>query len=351
MRSELNVGLIGYGFAGRAFHAPVITSVSGLKLKKVVERRSERSKERYPWVEIVRDASDLYDDPNIDVIVVTTPSTDHYQFVHDALSAGKHVVVEKPFTTTVEEADELMELAKKKELVLSVFHNRRWDGDFQTIREIVRKELIGEVMECEIHWHGFNPKVSNNWRDKKGQGTGVLYDLGVHLLDQAVCLFGMPKTIFADIQIQREGGLSHDYFDVTLGYGSKLKVSLKSSRFVLNHGPRYILHGDKGSFVKYGLDPQEEALIEGKTPAASSGWGEEPQEMWGNLDTHIGDLHFTGALETIPGAYQDYYQNIYDHIKGLSDLEVKPEEARMNIRLIELALQSHKEGRMILVTR
>lgn len=316
-----------------------------------MERSSEQSKLRYPWVEIVRSAKELYDDPNIDLIVVTTPSTDHYAFVHDALSAGKHVVVEKPFTSTVEEADELIELANKKGLVLSVFHNRRWDGDFQTIREIVRKGLIGEVMECEIHWHGFNPKVSNNWRDKEGQGTGVLYDLGVHLLDQVVCLFGIPKTIFADIQIQREDGLSHDYFDVTLGYDSKLKVSVKSSRFVQNHGPRYILHGDKGSFIKYGLDPQEQALIEGGTPATFHAWGKEPKQLWGNIDTSIGDLRMTGTIETVPGAYQDYYQNVFDHINGLSDLEVKPEEARMNIRLIELALQSHKEGRILSVTR
>ena len=350
MSNQLKVGLIGYGFAGRAFHAPVITSVPGLKLEKVVERRSELSRERYPWVDIVRDAENLYDDPEIDLVVVTTPSTDHYRFVRDALNAGKHVVVEKPFTATVEEADELVNLARDKNKVLSVFHNRRWDGDFLTIQDILEKNLIGKVKECEIHWDGFNPIVSNNWRDQAGPGSGVLYDLGVHLLDQAVCFFGIPDTIFADIQIQRDGGLSHDYFDVTLGYESNLKVSLKSSRFVKTVGPRYILHGDKGSFIKYGIDPQEHALIEGQSPASSKDWGKESEKQWGKLDTSIGDLKITGTVETIPGAYQDYYQNIYDHIMGLADLEVKPEEARTNIRLIELALQSHKEGRILKVT-
>src|SRR5690625_4034674 len=321
-----------------------------MNLKTVVERRSEQSKKRYPWVNIVRDANDLYNDPDIDLVVVTTPSPDHYQFVHDALIAGKHVVVEKPFTPTVEEADKLIQLSKEKGKVLSVFHNRRWDGDFLTIQQILKQGLLGEVMEAEFHWNGFNPHVSNNWRDQEGQGTGVFYDLGVHLLDQAVCLFGMPETIFADIQIQRENGLSDDYFDVTLGYENNLKVTIKSSKFVKDHGPRYIMHGDQGSFIKYGLDPQEQELIDGKTPASSANWGKEQKEMWGTLTTSIGDLQITGKIETIPGAYQDFYQNISDHIQGVSDLAVKSEEARMNILLIELALKSHQEKRVITVT-
>jgi len=350
LSERIQVGLIGYGFAGRAFHAPVITSVPNMNLKTVVERRSEQSKKRYPWVNIVRDANDLYNDPDIDLVVVTTPSPDHYQFVHDALIAGKHVVVEKPFTPTVEEADKLIQLSKEKGKVLSVFHNRRWDGDFLTIQQILKQGLLGEVMEAEFHWNGFNPHVSNNWRDQEGQGTGVFYDLGVHLLDQAVCLFGMPETIFADIQIQRENGLSDDYFDVTLGYENNLKVTIKSSKFVKDHGPRYIMHGDQGSFIKYGLDPQEQELIDGKTPASSANWGKEQKEMWGTLTTSIGDLQITGKIETIPGAYQDFYQNISDHIQGVSDLAVKSEEARMNILLIELALKSHQEKRVITVT-
>ncbi|MBS4198460.1 oxidoreductase [Bacillus sp. FJAT-49732] len=348
MEKQLNVGLIGYGFAGRAFHAPVITSVPGLNLRKVVERRSDFSKKRYPWVEIVRSADDLYRDPEIDLVVVTTPSTNHVEFVRDALNADKHVVVEKPFTATAEEADELIELAKEKNKVLSVFHNRRWDGDFMTIREILQNGLIGEVKECEFHWDSFNPiAASTNWREKSGLGTGVLYDLGVHLIDQAVCLFGIPNMISADVHIQREGAAAHDYFDLTLFYDRHLKVSLKSSRMVRTRGPRYTLHGDKGSFIKYGLDPQEQALIDGHTPANSRDWGKEPEELWGSIDTTVGGLNVKGTIETIPGAYQDYYQNIYEHITGVSDLVVKPEEARMNIRLIELALESHKEGKVI----
>lgn len=232
-----------------------------------------------------------------------------------------------------------------------MFHNRRWDGDFQTIQEIINKKLIGEVKECEIHWHGFNPVVSNNWRDQEGPGTGVFYDLGVHMLDQALCLFGTPKTIYGDVQIQKKDGRSHDYFEVILGYDGGLKVSLKSSSCVREHGPRYIPHGDKGSFIKCDLDPQEQALIEGKSPSLIQNWGMEKEESWGRIHTTIGGLQVKGSVETKPGNYLGFYQNIADHIKGISDLEVKPEEARMNIRLIELALQSHKEGRMIEVTK
>ncbi|MCJ7842345.1 oxidoreductase [Lederbergia sp. NSJ-179] len=350
MNPELQVGLIGYGFAGRTFHAPVITSVPGMNLKKVVERRSERSKERYPWIEVVKSVDELYADPEIDLIIVTTPSTDHVPFVRDALNAGKHVVVEKPFTPTTNEADELIQLAKKKNKVLSVFHNRRWDGDFMTIQEILQKNLLGRIRECEFHWDRFNPIVSgNNWREQAGAGTGVFYDLGVHLLDQAVCLFGTPQTIAADVQIQREGAATHDYFAVTLRYHDKLKVTLKSSPFVRIESPRYILHGEKGSFIKYGVDPQEKALMDGQSPATTDQWGKEPEEQWGELHTSIGQIHIKGKVETLPGAYQHYYQNIYDHIMGISELEVKPEEARLNIHLIERALQSHQEGRVLLV--
>lgn len=350
MSKTLKVGLIGYGFAGSVFHAPVITSVPGLALTKVVERRSDKSKERYPWVEVVKSAEELYADETIDLVVVTTPSTDHYDFVKDALLAGKHVVVEKPFTPSSAEADELIALAKKQGKVLTVFHNRRFDGDFLTIRELLRQELLGDVMEAEFHWDGFAPVLkSTNWREGSEPGTGVWYDLGVHLLDQALRLFGVPATIAADIRKQR-GGEAHDYFDVTLGYGTGLKVRLKSSKFVRESFPRYALHGAKGSFVKYGIDPQEAALIAGAQPSAVRNWGKEPKELWGKINTSLGGLRAEGVIETIPGSYVDYYRNVMEHINGQAELEVKPEEARLAIQLIELALQSSKEGRALPVT-
>jgi scyllo-inositol 2-dehydrogenase (NADP+) len=347
VEKEVRVGLVGYGFAGKTFHAPVITSISHLKLAKVVERRTDLSKQRYPWVEVVKSVQELYEDESIDVVVITTPSTNHYDFVKAALLAGKHVVVEKPFTTTTAEADDLISIAKEQGKVLSVFHNRRWDGDFLTIKKLLDGNKLGKLVEAEFRWDRFNPKVNTErWRDKGTLGSGVFYDLGVHFLDQALCLFGMPKTITGDIRIQREGGLTDDYFDVALGYKDGLKVTVKASKVAREQGPRYVFHGTTGSFIKYGDDPQEEALMAGYTPK-SPNWGIEPKEFWGTLHTTKDDLTYRGQVQTIPGSYQSYYQNIYDHITGKAELAVKAEEARSAIRLIELGIQSSKEQRTI----
>ncbi|MCY9664304.1 oxidoreductase [Paenibacillus alginolyticus] len=349
MGNELRVGLIGYGYAGRTFHAPVISAVSDLKLAKVVQRRGASAKERYPWVEVVDHVQDLYRDDSIDLIVVTTPSTDHYEFVKDALQAGKNVIVEKPFTVTTDEADKLITLAKAKGKVLSVFHNRRWDGDFLTVREIVRQGILGRISEAEFCWDSYRPSVGANWRDSGAPGTGVFYDLGVHFLDQALSLFGMPATIQADVRTIRENAIADDYFNVVLGYEDGLSVRLKSSALVRERGPRYTLHGTNGSYVKYGIDPQEQALIHGETPLKPN-WGAEPEDMWGTLNTSIGGLHYIGRIRTIPGSYTSYFQNVYNAIIGQKELEVKPEQARMAIRLIELGIKSNNEKKTVEVT-
>lgn len=349
MGNVLRVGLIGYGYAGRTFHAPSITAVPNLHLAKVVQRSGTSSKERYPWVEVVSHVLDLYQDDSIDVIVVTTPSSDHYEFVRDALLAGKHVIVEKPFTVTADEADRLIALAREQGKVLSVFHNRRWDGDFLTIRQIVAQGLLGRISEAEFSWDSYRPKVGKNWRDSNAPGAGVFYDLGVHLIDQALTLFGMPATINAEIRAIRDHAVAHDYFHVILGYQDGLRIRLKSSPFVREHGPRYALHGTLGSFVKYGIDPQERALINGGTPLMPD-WGAEPESSWGTLNTSMGGLHFTGRIRTIPGSYAAYFQNVHDAITGKTELEVKPEQARMAIRLIELGMKSSNEKKTIEVT-
>ncbi|MFC4778935.1 oxidoreductase [Paenibacillus sp. GCM10023252] len=344
---NLRAGMIGYGFAGSTFHAPVLTAVPGIELVKVVERSTSRSKERYPHIEVVSDVQSLYRDDSLGLIIVTTPSTDHYTFIRDALLSGKHVVVEKPFTVTSAEADELIELASSLGLMLSVYHNRRWDGDYLTIQELLKEGLLGEVVEAEFHWDYFSPHArQGNWREQALPGAGILYDLGVHFLDQAMGLFGKPEAIEADVRIQREGGQAHDYFDLTLRYKGQLKVVMKSSKQVREPYPRYVLHGTRGSFVKYGLDPQEDALKSGHTPS-TPGYGIEREEAWGKLHTHIGELRVEGRVATLPGSYAAYYQNIYEHIRNGAELAVKPQQARMTIRLVELALQSAAERRMI----
>ncbi|MBP3964703.1 oxidoreductase [Paenibacillus lignilyticus] len=347
MSEKIRVGLIGYGFAGRIFHAPFVDAVDGLELAAVVERRTAHSKDKYPGVNVVNDVRHLYEDPSIDLIIVTTPSTDHYAFVKDALLAGKHVVVEKPFTPTSAEADELIALAKEQGKVLSVYHNRRYDGDYLTVKELLRQGMIGEVRDCTFSWDGFDPVMrSTNWREGAQPGTGVFYDLGVHLFDQALTLFGIPDAVNGDVRVQREGAEAHDFFDVTLFYGNQMKVRVKSSKFVREASPRYVLHGTEGSFVKYGTDPQEAALIGGAMPG-DRGFGIEPRENWGKLNSSIGSMHFEGVVETFHSSYKGYYDNIYKHITGQAELNVKPEEARNAIRLIELALQSSEEGRTL----
>ncbi|MFC3801989.1 oxidoreductase [Cohnella sp. GCM10012308] len=348
-RSEIGVGLIGYGYAGRTFHAPVVASVPGLALRAVVERTGERSRERYPWIRVAKEAADLYDDPTIDLIVIATPSTDHVRFAREALSAGKHVV-EKPITPTASEADALIALAKAQDRMLSVFHNRRWDGDFLTIRSLLGQGLLGRPIACELRWDGYDPVfVPGNWREGGGPGTGVFYDLGVHLLDQALCLFGMPEAIRGEVRALREGAAAPDSFEVELSYPDGLRVLLGSSRYAREPRPRYAMYGTAGSYVKYGTDPQEAALIGGASPGASD-WGREPSAHWGRLNAHVGSLRVEGLVETLPGAYQDYYRNIYEHLTTGADLAVKAEQACDAIRLIELALRSSEERRTIRIS-
>lgn len=342
MVDEISVGLIGYGMAARVFHAPVMQSVPRLKLKKVVERHGDEACARHPTVEVVRDAAALFQDAEIALIVIATPNISHFDLARQSLLAGKHVVVEKPFTTTSEQAERLIDLSRRQNRLLSVHQNRRWDGDFQTVKKILGGQLLGRLVEYESHYDRFRdyqrPKA---WREEAGEGSGILFDLGPHLIDQAQVLFGLPQRITADIRIQREFATAVDNFELILHYDN-LKVTLKAGMLVREQSPRFILHGTKGSFIKYGFDPQEESLKRGGTPRAPN-WGEEPRELWGTLRTQLGGLHLEGQVQTIAGCYQAYYQNIVDAIEGREELAVKPEEARNTIRIIEAALQSSEQ--------
>jgi len=345
--TKIQVGLIGYGIAGQVFHAPMINAVSDLKLTKVVERHSERSRDRYPWVEVVKDAEALFSDAAIDLVVIATPNTSHFELAQQALSAGKHVVIDKPFTTTSNQAQQLINLAQQHNRILSVHHNRRWDGDFQTVKQLLEQGYLGRLVEYEAHYDRFrNTLKPGAWRETSNLGSGLLFDLGSHLIDQAQVLFGLPQTITADIRSQRDGARADDYFEIGLDYAG-LKVILRAGMLVRELGPHFILHGTEGSFVKYGMDTQEAALRQGLTPSDQPNWGAEPQTQWGTLNTQIGGLHFYGQLETLHGCYQAFYQNVAQAIDQGVALEVQPEQARNTIRIIELALESHREKRTV----
>lgn len=293
------------------------------------------------------EAATLFEDQAIELVVVATPNNSHFELARQALLAGKHVVVDKPFTLTSEQAQELIDLARQRNKVVSVFQNRRWDGDFQTVRQLVKQEYLGRLVEYESHFDRFRNTFSPEraWREEVGPGSGVLFDLGSHLIDQAQVLFGLPRMLTADIRSQREAGKADDQFELILHY-DHLKATLKAGLLVRQPGPRFALHGTEGSFVKYGVDPQEEALKRGRSPREPE-WGMEPEAQWGILNTQIGGLHFQGKIETSQGCYSAYYENVYQAIRGEAELMVKPEEARNTIRLIELAVQSNAEQRTV----
>ena len=342
----IRVGLASYGMSGLVFHAPLLAAHPGFQITKVLERSSEKSKLRYPEVEVVKDFDHLLQDDTIELIVVNTPNALHLEMGRKALEAGKHVVLEKPFTVTAQEAQELITLAKTQNRVLTVFQNRRWDGDFRTIQQVVQQQLLGKLVYYEAHYDRFRNYVeANTWKEETGPGSGILYNLGSHMIDQTLVLFGQPQAITANVGTQRPSGKIDDYYDIILHYPD-LTAVLKSSYLVREAGPRYILHGTEGSFLKHGIDPQEEALKVGQVPGGP-GWGHEQKADWGILNTQLNGLHFNGTLETLPGSYPSFYQNVYEAIREGRDLQVKPEEAALGIYLIELARQSSQEKRTI----
>jgi predicted dehydrogenase len=347
---QINVGLIGFGMAGRLFHGPTITSAKGLKLYKVRETKSPNIaiiRERYPDTIIVNDTNEILNDPSIELVVVATPNVTHYDVATKVLMAGKHVIVDKPFTVTSQEATQLIELAKNKNKLLTVYQNRRWDSDFQTVKKVIDSNLLGNLVEYEAHYDRFRNTIRpDTWKEDGVLGTGLVYDLGSHLIDQALVLFDLPKTITADLRTQRQNATIIDNFEMILDYG-KLKVTLKGGMLIKEQLPHFILLGNNGAFIKYGMDVQEEALIAGLAPNKSLNWGEEPESLWGTINTEFNGIEFRGKVKSEKGNYVGFYENVYKTILGEEELAVKSEQARNTIRVIELAMQSNQEKRTI----
>lgn len=344
--TPIHTALLSFGMSGEVFHGPLLTAHGGFNLTHVVERTHTKATNRYPSVTVVRAVEEIWKNDSIELVVVNTPNETHYRYTEEALNAGKHVIVEKPFTVTAPEADKLIALARKKNKILTVFQNRRWDGDFLTVKKVVENNLLGKLVEAEVHYDRYRDYIeANTWKEEAKPGTGILYNLGSHMLDQVMMLFGMPKEVDARIGIQRPHGKVDDFYDIRLTYDA-LHVIVKSSYLVREQGPRYILHGVGGSFVKHGLDPQEQALKEGKIPG-TAGWGQEPKDFWGRINTSVGTLHLEGNIETLPGNYPAFYQNVYEAIRENKDLAVKPEQSRDVIRLIEACVESNQQRRAI----
>ncbi len=350
MSQILKVGLIGYGMAGQVFHAPIITNLPGLQLTKIRETKPgniQMAQVRYPDTEIVANSEAILSDENIDVVVIATPNNSHYSLAEAALLAGKHVVVDKPFTVTVAEADKLIALADRQNRLLTVHHNRRWDSNAQTLRKVITSQLLGRLVELEIHFDRYRPYLRPGaWREENTPGSGILYDLGAHLIDEAQCLFGLPEAITADERIQRTNGQTIDNFTLILDY-PQLKVTLKAGMLVRELGPTYVLHGEQGTFIKYGSDVQEVALKAGLHPGNTANWGKEPAANWGTINTEYQGQHLVGKIESEPGDYREFYANVYQAITAQAALAVTPEQARQTIQIIELARQSSAERRTV----
>lgn len=336
---KINTALLSYGMSGEVFHGPLLEAHSGFEIVRVWQRnKAKAARHGYP---LAGDMAAILNDPSVDLVVVNTPNDSHYTYALAALQAGKHVIVEKPFTVTVKEADELIDTAKNQERMLTVFQNRRWDADFRTVQKVIEKKLLGKLVECEIHYDRFRNYIeADTWKEETKPGTGLLYNLGSHLIDQALVLFGMPRFVDARIGTQRPGGKVDDFFDIRMEF-KDFFVILKSSYLVREQGPRFILHGTEGSFIKSGIDPQEQALKERKIPGTPN-WGAEPEAWWGKLNTTISGKQFEGPFESVPGNYLAFYDNVYSVIRKGQSLAVKPEEARNVIRLIEVCQESSR---------
>lgn len=340
MKKVIKTGIFSYGMSGMVFHAPLLHAHTNFEIKKILQRNSDSLKEKYPYVEVARNKKELLDDPEIELIIVNTPDDTHYGFARESLEANKNVVVEKPFTLTVDEGEKLINLAHKNKSMLSVFQNRRWDGDFLTVKKVIEQKLLGRLVEYESHFDRYRNYIKDNWKEDPDSKSGTLYNLGSHTIDQALVLFGMPKSVSADIRMLRAGARVDDSFDIRLEY-PEIKVTIRGGYLMREQGPRYILHGTEGSFLKSGMDPQEERLTQGHLPD-EPGWGTEPVNNWGILNTTINGLHFRGKIETLPGAYPDYYSNIYEVLVNGRELIVKPEESLNVIKIIQAAYDSSK---------
>ncbi len=338
----MKTGVVGYGVAAQFMHLPFLVTNPQFELTTILQRQGDSAGEKYPSVKIVRSLEEMLKDEALELIVITTPNDSHFDYAKQALEAGKHVVLEKPFTIHSDDARSLIAIAKEKNRVLSVYQNRRYVSDFLTIRKLLKENKLGEIVEFEAHYDRYRPEQKPNaWREENTPGSGILYDLGAHLIDQAFCIFGLPQYVTADIRIQRPHARTTDYFELWLDYGIS-KIILKAGMLVREPGPKYAIHGRLGSFLKSGEDPQEAYLRRGVLPTGPE-WGKEPVELYGFLHTESEGKEIKERVPSLPGNYGGFYDDLFQSIRYGKPLKVKPEHGYNVIRLIELATESSEK--------
>jgi predicted dehydrogenase len=344
---RLKVGLVGYGYAGKTFHAPLIAAIADLELAAVASSDEKKVHADWPDVAVHATPAELIARADLDLVVIATPNDTHHPLARAALLAGRHVVVDKPFTLTRAEGRELAELAQRQGRILSVFHNRRWDGDFLTLKRLVEAGVLGRVVEMNSRFDRYRPEVRQRWRESAVPGAGIWFDLGPHLVDQALQLFGPPLGITLALDATRDGAVADDWFHASLRY-DRLHVQLHAGMLVAASAPRLAVHGTRASFVKEGLDAQEDALKAGARPTwpAQAGWGRDPGRavlVTGAADGGVA----SAAVALEPGAHMAYFAAIAAAIRGAGPNPVPPAQALDVMALIELGFASAAQRREI----
>jgi predicted dehydrogenase len=342
----IRVGLVGFGLAGRVFHAPLISSVEGLELAAVVERHTDQAAERYPGITTCRTLEAMLEDASLDLLVVATPTGTHFEMARQILEAGRNVVVDKPMAVNSAEIARLMELASARGLLLAPFHNRRWDSDFRTVQKLLHEGSLGRLVHLESTFDRWNPGSTRRpWKDHPAQGGGILLDLGTHLADQALVLFGKPEAVSGEISRERDGQGSDDSFTLRLRYPA-FSVTLASNCLSALARPRFHLRGTKGNYWKWGLDPQESALNK-ITRICDPAWGQEPVANWGTLCVDVDGGMVTRPVAPVPGDYRLHYAGVRDALLGKAPAPVTALEAWRVARLLEWAVESSTHRREI----
>jgi scyllo-inositol 2-dehydrogenase (NADP+) len=343
----VRVALIGFGLAGQAFHAPVIRGVEGMELACILERHTDNAQKRYPEVRVARTLDEMLSDKSIGLCVVATPNDSHFSYTKACLEGGRDVVVDKPFTPTMKEAEQLVQLAAERGRLVTVYQDRRWDGAFLTVKKLVASGGLGAVAEYEARFDRFRLDAKPGaWREQADfPAAGVLWDLGPHLLDGALVLFGEPETVCATALCQRPTSTIDDAFDVIMQY-PRLRATLRARIIAYAPCHHLLLHGTQGSFIKYGMDPQEEILRNNPPDGLDWGadWGEDKEELWGTL-SRVNEP--PRKIKTERGDYRGFYANVRDAIENKAPLDVTPEQALRTMRVLLLAHKSSREGRAV----
>jgi scyllo-inositol 2-dehydrogenase (NADP+) len=339
--------VVGYGLSAKAFHLPFLRTNSAFAVAGIVQARGQAAREELPAVHHYRSLEEALAHTEAELVVVTTPNEFHAPMVRQALEAGRHVVVEKPFALEVAEAGELCQLAGERQRVLAVYHNRRWDADFLTLKKLLTEGRLGQPAHFVSRFDRFRPQIKRGWKEEPKPGTGIFYDLAPHLIDQALQLFGWPEELYAHIRMERREALTPDAFDLYLYY-PELTVHLAAGSLVSASWPRFSLLGTAGSYTKWGMDPQEALLRQGVSPDRP-GWGAEPAEAWGTLVRSQEGETLQESYPTMPGNYAGFYAELASAIRQGGQNPVPPEEGLLVMRILALARQSHQEGKRLLL--